>query len=130
MDKKKEDRKFSPKMEVFTKLPTLNEYINVERTNKFAAASMKKKFTDICSKCAIVLKNKINPEGLYDLKIDWVVENNKIDSDNIFFGQKFLIDGIVKSGALKGDGRKYIRNIYNTIETNKKYKVTVTLIEL
>ena len=32
-----------------TELPTLNEYINAERTNKYIASAMKKKYTNICA---------------------------------------------------------------------------------
>lgn len=114
---------------ITSKLPTLNEYIDTERSNRYAASTMKKKFTDICSGCALQIKNKINKTGFYNLIINWHVTDNKIDSDNIFFAVKFILDGLVKSGTLKGDGRKYIGNITHTVKTDERYYVEVELIQ-
>jgi hypothetical protein len=91
---------------------------------------MKKKFTDVCAGYALQIKNKINKVGFYNMIINWHVTNNKIDSDNVFFAVKFILDGLVKSGTLNGDGRKYIKNINNTIVTEKKYYIEVELNEI
>lgn len=116
---------------ITSRLPTLNEIINLERANKFAAASLKKKYTDICCNFAMLLKNIINPDILYDLHIHYQVENNKTDADNIYSGgSKVILDGMQKAGIINGDGRKYIRNINNTIETGNQYFVKVTLIKV
>lgn len=119
-----------PKYTITTQLPTLNEYIDAERSNRYAASTMKKKFTDVCAGYALQIKNKINKVGFYNMIINWHVTNNKIDSDNVFFAVKFILDGLVKSGTLNGDGRKYIKNINNTIVTEKKYYIEVELNEI
>lgn len=115
--------------EIHTKLPTLNEYINIERTNKYAASSLKKKFTKVCALSSLVLKNKLDNTKTHSLVINWFVENNKVDSDNVFFGVKFILDGLVESGVLLNDSRKYITNIHNNIKTSTKYKIEVNLLE-
>lgn len=111
-----------------SKLPTLNEYILAERQNRYAGANMKKHATNTCSIYSLSLPKDL--QGLFDISIHWVVENNRSDSDNIFMGIKWILDGMVKSGRLNGDGRKHIRNICHSIETGDKYSVTVTLIEV
>ena len=111
-------------------LITLNEYINAERKNKFLAAKLKKQNTLICKLYANKLKNKINPNGLYDLQITWNVLNNRQDADNIYFAVKFILDGLVGAGILKNDGRKNIRNISHTIKTKKEYLIEIELIEV
>ena len=110
-----------------TELPTLNEYINAERTNKYIASAMKKKYTNICAMYARQIPKQ--EDKLYDLAIHWVVTDNRKDADNIYAGSKFLIDGMVEAGIIPNDGRKNIRNISHSIETGKKYCITVTLIE-
>lgn len=109
-------------------LCSLNEYINAERTNRFIASSIKKKMTDICIKsCSCLLDTDIDKNGLYDVFCQWNVTNNKKDSDNVFFGIKFILDGLVKGGVLKGDGRKNIRHISHSIFTKDDYSVTIKL---
>ena len=113
--------------EIRTELPALNEYIDAERTNRYISAAMKKKYTKICAMAALQVKNKIDKNGLYDLIITWNVTDNRKDADNIYFSAKFLIDGLVASGALAGDGRKHIRHIHNYIFTKDKYLINVEL---
>ena len=108
---------------ILSKLPTLNDYINIERGNKFYAAKMKAEFTDFCAKYFLVCPKM--PKQLYDVEIFWTVENNKNDADNIFFGVKFILDGAKRSGRLADDNRKNIRHIHNYIETGKSYEVRV-----
>jgi hypothetical protein len=110
------------------KLPTLNEYINLERTNGYAAAALKKKYTNYC---AIYANNVQSLEGLYDIVLDWETANNREDPDNLYFGIKFILDGLIKvqKNGFK-DGRKNIRRIYHNIKTTGKFQVTVNLIEI
>jgi hypothetical protein len=116
--------------EIRTVLPTFNEYIEAERTNKYAAASMKRNYTCICSKAALQVKNKIDKNGLYDVVITWNVTNKRIDADNIYHAIKYILDGLVASGALAGDSRKHIRHIQNFIFTKDKYSINVELKEV
>ena len=96
-------------------LCTLNDYINAERTDKYKAANIKRKMTNICARyCDEV---ELNKTGLYDIELLWVTPDNKRDPDNIFFGIKWILDGLVTSGKLKNDGRKNIRNIHHNIKT-------------
>lgn len=111
----------------YTKLPTLNEYINAERGDRMAAANMKKKVTNSIMVESLNFRNLIDPNIVYDIELLWETANNRIDPDNIFFGVKFILDGVVKAGILKSDGRKNIRNIYNKIETTGQNRVIMKL---
>lgn len=106
-------------------LPSLNEYIESERSNRFAAAKMKKDSTELCSHYARGLD--IVKDKQYDVEICWYTVNAKIDSDNVNFGIKFILDGVVKAGKLDGDSYKYIRNISHKRvidKTNARIEVT------
>lgn len=108
---------------ILSKLPTLNEYIDVERGNKFKAAKQKNKFTKLCTSYALLLPKM--PQQLYDVDIFWTVENDKTDADNVFFAVKFILDGVKAAGKLSDDNRKNIRHIHHYIETGKSYQVKV-----
>jgi Holliday junction resolvase RusA-like endonuclease len=83
----------------------LNQYIRNERGNLYAAASIKKNMTEICTLCA----KKVRPVGeKVKLLFTWYCCNEKKDPDNISFAKKFIIDGMVKAGVLKNDGWKQI----------------------
>jgi hypothetical protein len=112
--------------EIFAKLVTLNEYIDAERSNRYKAANLKKKMTNICARACEGLIT--DPKRLYDLHITWNVTDNKIDPDNIFFAVKFINDGMAKTGIIKADGRRNIRHIAHEIYTKPEYKIIVKLI--
>lgn len=103
-------------------LITLNQYILIERGNKFQAAKKKKEHTAKVASYA----NKLNIDfnGMYDVEIIWTTPNNKTDADNQYFAQKFILDGIVASGKLKDDTRKHIRHISHKIFTEKGKTLT------
>lgn len=89
----------------------LNEYIKAERSNRFIAANIKKKTTQTCCLFAKSLNLDLNAQ--YDIVVNWWTKNKKIDSDNVFFGVKFILDGVVDAGKLLGDGYKQIRHIHH-----------------
>lgn len=112
-----------------TELITLNDYIDAERSHKYKAAKVKKFYTMICKNYAKKIKNR-NLDSLFDLIITWNVTSNKRDPDNIYFGVKFILDGLVAAKVIKNDGRKNIRNIHHYIKTTKKYSIEVELVEV
>jgi len=90
--------------------PTLNEYINDERANKFKASTLKRYKTNSVAFLAKQQKADINPEGQYDLIYTWYKPNNRTDHDNIAFAKKFVNDGLKLAGVIKDDSPKFIRN--------------------
>jgi len=81
---------------------TLNPYINAERSNRYAGASIKKKETDtVYWECK---SQGLKPvKGEVKLDFYWYVKTRRRDADNIAFAKKFLIDGLVKAGIIKND---------------------------
>jgi hypothetical protein len=67
----------------------------------------------------------VDKEGLHDVKVFWIVPNNKKDTDNVTSEIKFLLDGVVLSGLISNDGRKNIRHISHYIRTikNKEFAI-------
>ena len=110
-------------------LPTLNEYINMERRNKFEASKFRKK-TKTIIKLLTLMQTKERLTSLYDLNIKWIRKNKLHDPDNIYFTIKFILDGIVMSNILPTDGREHIRNIYNNIVDGNKNEVFINFIDV
>lgn len=87
------------------KLPSLNEYINAERTNKHIAAKMKRD-TDQLICWQIMRLKQIKKK----IRIDfvWYEETRRRDPDNVCFAKKFILDAMQKCGKLKNDNSTWI----------------------
>lgn len=97
------------------KYPTLNEYINKCRTHWASGAKMKEE-SDFATVMLLRLQ-KAKPVDEYpvDLVVKWHCKDKRKDVDNIHSSIKFILDGMQKAGIIKGDGRKYISQIYQHI---------------
>lgn len=93
--------------------PSLNKYINAERTNRFIAAKIKKQATELvtwqCKSMPAITKQA-------DYTFTWFVPNRRSDSDNIAFACKFIFDGLQAAGKLPNDSMKYVRSITHFFE--------------
>lgn len=110
-------------------LPSLNEYIAVERSNRYAAAKLKKDTEDyiITQIKAQIKKSKnepifIDPVTVYYF---WTVKNKKKDRDNIAFAKKFVQDALVKAGVIKSDGWQYVEGFRDFFKISPKAGVLV-----
>ena len=90
------------------KFPGMNEIIGEARKHKMASAKQKKAET---LKVAYNIKNvsyPVKPCKLAWINFTWVERNKKRDPDNIVAAKKFILDGLVYAGLLKGDGWSHI----------------------
>lgn len=113
-------------------LPTLNEYIEAERSNKYAAAKIKNRSTYLCMICALNSLREYKLNGLYDICIDWF-RNDRKDHDNIAFGIKFILDGLVESKILTNDNPTHIQDQshkFHKIDKKEKNYCIITLTEI
>lgn len=92
--------------EIKTKLPSLNEYINACRLNRYAAADFKR-----VAEAHVCLYIARLPQFTKPIRIHfiWIENNHRRDYDNIAAGgRKFILDAMVKAGKLKDDNRRYV----------------------
>ena len=109
-------------------LADLNNYIDAERKNRFIAAKIKKKMTEICLYNVLGAK-KIDKK--VHITFTWYCKNQKKDPDNISFAKKFILDGMVEAGVLKNDGWKQIKGFEDRFEVdNKTPRVEIELKEV
>ena len=102
MDRKMKTYKFV----IPTRLPGLNEIIEEARKNPYASAKQKKYYTELVRDCftlAYRFKIPVVKAPIW-LKCTWVEENKRRNPDNIAAAKKYILDGLVKAGAIKNDG--------------------------
>lgn len=87
------------------RFPSLNEYIDAERTVKFKAAAMKRKYTDLVADTAYDLPAFKSPVFV---TFNWYERDKRRDPDNVAFAKKFIFDGLVKAGVIKNDTHRWI----------------------
>jgi Holliday junction resolvase RusA-like endonuclease len=96
------------KITIPIRLPGLNEYIDVCRGNKYAAAEWKNQADD---DCLIFIKSALRGRKFNSIGItfNWYEKNRQRDKDNICFAKKFILDAMQKGKVLKNDGWSQIR---------------------
>ena len=102
---------------------SLNDYTRVERSNKFAAAGMKKKYEIQIAYMVKALKLQPLPLKQYDILVHHQLLDNRTDSDNIHYGIKPVLDGLVKAGILANDNPKNVRNILHLRSKAENYSM-------
>ena len=86
-------------------LPSMNQIIDSNRKNKFAAAKEKKQYTKLIAYLTKAQMRK-SIEKKVDISCHWYVKNRMTDKDNIAGGIKFLLDGLQEAQVIKNDGWK------------------------
>ena len=91
--------------EISMKLPSLNEYVNVCRTNPYKASKFKKNLEEDIGMFIERLPRFERPVRIH---FHWIEGNKRRDLDNVAFAKKFILDSMVKHGKLKDDNRKCV----------------------
>lgn len=109
------------------KLPSLNDYVRVCRSNKYLASKYK---ADIEADIGVFLTRM--PKWTKPIKIHfhWIEGNKRRDLDNIAFAKKFILDSMVKYNKLNDDNRKCVVAFTDTFEYGDKTKVILEIEEL
>ncbi len=110
-------------IEIYYPFTFLNEYINKERSNRYAAAKIKR---DTTSAIRYMLLGKPKLKTPCRLNFTWLVLNQRMDLDNIAFAKKYVIDGMVSAGLIPDDGLKYIKGFTDKYEISNKIGVRIT----
>ena len=89
------------------RLPSLNEYVLANRSNRYSGASMKKRYEDDIRLC-IRSANLPKITGKVFVAFTWFEKTRRRDNDNVAFAKKFILDALVAEGVLIDDSCKYI----------------------
>lgn len=110
------------------RLPSLNEYIDACRSNKYMANNMKKQ-----AQKAVGWYIKNLPKFTKPVKIQftWVSEkDDRRDLDNICFAKKFILDALQECGKLENDNRKYVTGFTDEFIYGESYEVRLEIREI
>lgn len=114
-------------VEIPFKLPSLNEYVNVCRANRYKSARYKKDLEDDIMAFLGKLPRFETPVRIH---FHWIEGNRRRDLDNICFAKKFILDALVKAGKLKDDNRKVVTAFTDTFEYGTDTKVLIDIKEV
>lgn len=115
------------------RLPSLNEYINACRRNKYAGAKLKRETETLIGYfiASYKARGKLQAvSGQVDIEITFTEPNRKRDVDNVQSGQKYILDALKNAKIIKDDSPKYIRQITHKVEYAKEPSVLVVLKEI
>lgn len=112
-------------------LNNLNDYIDVERTNRYKAAKMKRENMDWVTVAIRRCMNDVVIEAPVFMEYTWVEPNRRRDLDNVSsFGRKVIQDALVEFGVLENDGWKNIVGFSDKFEVDKDNpRIEVKIIE-
>ena len=101
----------------------MSEYIRIERGNRYAAASTKRKHTELV---AWQVKTQGKAKGKNDFTFIWHT-STKADPDNIAFAKKFVLDGLQLGGVIENDNQQHVGKLTDIIKKAKEDKVIVVI---
>ena len=129
MDRAKSSLKHSEEVtcEIGMKLPSLNDYINVCRRNRYEAGKMKKALEDDIS---IFFRGMPHFGRPVCIHFEWIEDSRRRDLDNVCFAKKFILDALVKSGHLDNDNSKCVVGFVDTFRYGKQAKVVLHIKEV
>lgn len=111
-------------------LPTLNEYTDDNRTNKYKGAVVKRQATYTCRMHILkaMRTGLVLPQLPMDIKFTWYVKNRRKDKDNIAFAKKFILDGMVDAKLIENDGWKQVGDFQHQFKIDENERVEVELL--
>lgn len=115
------------KIEIPMKLPSLNNYINECRKNRFAGSTMKKQ---VQSDIGWYINKLPTFDRPIKIHFTWMEANRKRDLDNVAFGKKFILDAMQECGKLENDNRRWVTGFTDSFEYGKEYKVILEIEEV
>ena len=114
------------------KLPSLNEYIDVCRRNKYQGAQFKRDIDEVVGwaiKQALVTRTLRPTKKPCTVSFEWHEKTAKRDCDNIASAKKYILDAMQKQGIIQNDNQKYIKGFTDNFVKDDRDFVIVTLTE-
>lgn len=115
------------------KLPSLNEYINACRANRYKGAKLKEDaealvvFGIMQAQTSGTLRP---PKPPMRLAFVWHEKTRRRDADNIASAKKYILDAMQNVGIIPNDSRKYVTGFTDEIIDDDRDFVEVRIIEL
>lgn len=115
------------------KLPSLNEYQNACRANRYAGAKFKKE-TEAVIEIAILKALKSGelypPPPPVRISFVWHEKTRRRDADNIASAKKYILDAMQRIGVIPNDNRNIVVGFSDEIIDDKNDFVEVRIYEV
>jgi Holliday junction resolvase RusA-like endonuclease len=85
-------------MRIPFRLPSLNEYVDICRRDKYGANAHKQ---EIENDISYFIHGR--HDGPVTIQFTWYEPNRRRDVDNVAFAKKYILDAMQKKGVLKND---------------------------
>ena len=108
-------------------LPTLNQYVDAERSNRLYAAKVKRQAQ--AEVRAAVGAGAPCFEGAVDVWMLWVRPDMRSDKDNVAFAKKFVLDALQETGTIRKDSWKLCTPHDFGFTVNKANPRTLVLVQ-
>lgn len=113
--------------EIPGKLPTLNQYVDAERSNRFYAAKVKRQAQ--AEVRTAIAAGAPSFKGAVAVWIYWVRPDMRSDKDNVAFAKKFVLDALQEAGVIRKDSWKLCTPYDIGFAVNKDNPRTVVLVQ-
>jgi Holliday junction resolvase RusA-like endonuclease len=114
------------KIEINHKLPSLNEFIDALKKNRYYGGKFKR---NVQNSILWQLPN-IKMTKPITIEYIWYETDYKRDLDNIAAGKKFINDALVEKGIIKNDNYRYVRGFHDNFVYGKYGGVVLLLKEI
>lgn len=107
-------------------LPGLNEMIATARSNRYASAKQKKKYTQAVE-AELMAQDCIpdTPFAAIEIEFIWTEKGRGRDPDNIRCGAKYVLDAMVNQGIIPDDSMKYVKLLADKFRKGAERGVSV-----
>lgn len=112
-------------LEIPGTLPTLNQYVDAERTNRFIAAKLKRDTQEYIS--WLTLGHPVFHSHVY-VAFTWIRPDMRCDKDNVAFAKKFVLDALQEAGVIENDSWRMCTPFDLGYKVNKKHPRTIVRI--
>lgn len=116
---------------IFGRVPSLNEVIEANRRNPYAGAELKRRTE---AWIGYYIRQSVNrgacPAKITEpaaVHIAFTEKNRRRDLDNIYSGNKFILDAMQRTGLIEGDSQKHIRALWDTFSVGDAERITVRI---
>lgn len=114
------------------KLPSLNEYIDACRANRYKGAKLKE-ITETAIIYAIQQAQQsgqlCRPALPIRIMFTWHEKTKRRDADNVASAKKYILDAMQRTGIIPNDSRKYVIGFTDEIVDDSHDFVEVCIIE-
>ena len=95
----------------FHPFPGMNEVVAANRGGWGGGHALKRRMTELVARAAREAMGDVGwiaPLVPVRVSMTWHEVNRRRDVDNVMSAQKFVLDGLVEAGAIRGDSRRWV----------------------